>query len=54
MQSRQGWTLRPEIELINAFTEQSFTFITQEGLIRLATALPGKQGRGLRPPPVPL
>jgi hypothetical protein len=42
LQSREGRTLRPEIELNNAFPEQSLTFITQKGLIQLSTALPGK------------
>jgi hypothetical protein len=27
LQSREGWTLRTEIELIDAGIEQSFTFI---------------------------
>jgi hypothetical protein len=35
--------------LINAGIEQSFTLITEQGLIRLGTALPREQGRGLRP-----
>jgi hypothetical protein len=43
-----------EIELIDAGIEQSFAIITEQGLIRLATALPRELGRGLRPSPISL
>jgi hypothetical protein len=46
--------LRLKIELINAGIQQSFALITKQWLIRLATALPREQGRGLRPSPISL
>jgi hypothetical protein len=46
--------LRLEIELINAGIEHSFASITEQWLIRFATTLPRKQGRGLRLSPISL
>jgi hypothetical protein len=43
-----------EIKLRDTGTEKSFTVITEQGLIWLATPLPRQERRGLRPTPITL